>query len=71
MNTKSLNFYEPFEIEGQKYIKMDVKKDLGVYEPGLTQEAFTAKDKYDYKGIIENLEKYGLCVCLLYTSRCV
>nr|CAI6575508.1 CLL_HP1_G0027560.mRNA.1.CDS.1 [Saccharomyces cerevisiae] len=60
MNTKSLDFYEPLEIDGQKYIKMTKKEDQGVYEAGVTQEAFTAKDKYDYKGIVENLERYGL-----------
>ncbi|CAI4836486.1 BPG_G0000050.mRNA.1.CDS.1 [Saccharomyces cerevisiae] len=72
MNTKSLHFYEPFEIDGQRYIKMTEKEDLGVYEPGLTQDAFTAKDKYDQKGIIENLEKYGLCVIpnFIELSKC-
>ncbi|CAI4060673.1 phytanoyl-CoA dioxygenase family protein SKDI_05G2730 [Saccharomyces kudriavzevii IFO 1802] len=62
MNTKSLNFYEPYEIDGQKYITMAKKDDLGAYEPGLTQEAFTARDKSDYADITQKLEKYGVCV---------
>ena len=72
MNTKSLDFYEPLEIDGQKYIKMTKKEDLGVYEAGVTQEAFTAKDKYDYKGIVENLERYGLCIVpsFIEPSKC-
>ncbi|CAI4247410.1 CCT_1a_G0000860.mRNA.1.CDS.1 [Saccharomyces cerevisiae] len=72
MNTKSLDFYEPLEIDGQKYIKMTKKEDQGVYEAGVTQEAFTAKDKYDYKGIVENLERYGLCIVpsFIEPSKC-
>ncbi|CAI4246824.1 CDA_G0000940.mRNA.1.CDS.1 [Saccharomyces cerevisiae] len=72
MNTKSLDFYEPLEIDGQKYIKMTKKEDLGAYEAGVTQEAFTAKDKYDYKGIVENLERYGLCIVpsFIEPSKC-
>ncbi|EHM99596.1 YJR154W-like protein [Saccharomyces cerevisiae x Saccharomyces kudriavzevii VIN7] len=38
------------------------KDDLGAYEPGLTQEAFTARDKSDYADITQKLEKYGVCV---------
>lgn len=40
---------------------MTEKKDIGIYEPGLTQVVFTANDKYEYKGIIKT-EKHGLCV---------
>ncbi|CAI4556862.1 CCT_1a_G0025990.mRNA.1.CDS.1 [Saccharomyces cerevisiae] len=32
MNTKSLDFYEPLEIDGQKYIKMTKKEDQGILE---------------------------------------
>ncbi|CAI4044081.1 hypothetical protein SKDZ_10G3500 [Saccharomyces kudriavzevii ZP591] len=62
MSTNSHNPYEPYEIDSQKYIDMTKKSGLGVSEPDLTQDAFTLKDKFDYKGMIEKLEKYGLCV---------
>ncbi|CAI6577999.1 BAF_HP2_G0025210.mRNA.1.CDS.1 [Saccharomyces cerevisiae] len=65
MNTKSLDFYEPLEIDGQKYIKMTKKEDQGVYEAGVTQEAFTAKDKYDYK---RNCREFGK-IRALYSSK--
>ena len=72
MNTQSLHFYEPYEVDGQKYIHMEKKEDLGVWEPGLTQDAFTAKDKTDYKDIIEKVEKYGVCVIknFIEPSKC-
>lgn len=39
---------------------MTEKKDIGIYEPGLTQVVFTANDKYEYKGIIKNRKTWAL-----------
>ena len=72
MNTKSLHVYEPYEIDGQKYINMAKKEDLGVWEPGLTQDTFTAADETNYNDIIEKLGKYGVCVIknFIEPSKC-
>ena len=62
MTTNSHDVYESYKMSGQKYVNMTKKGDLGICRPGLTQEAFTVNDKFDYKTIIEKLEVYGLCV---------
>nr|CAI6451507.1 BAF_HP1_G0025680.mRNA.1.CDS.1 [Saccharomyces cerevisiae] len=64
MNTKSLDFYEPLEIDGQKYIKMTKKEDQGVYEAGGHRKHLLPR--------IKNLERYGLCIVpsFIEPSKC-